>query len=524
MIRPRLALVLVVCLLGCPADPGTPGDTARVLTIANGAEPETLDLHRLTGVPETRLVNALFEGLVGLDPQTLAPVPGVAESWRVSEDGLRYVFKLRAGAEWSDGTPLTASDFVSSWRRALTPATACELAFMLFPIQGAEAFQRGQGSFAGVGVRAADARTLEVTLREPCAYFLQLLAFKTFFPIPIKIVNAHPERWATPGLLVCNGPFLLEAWRPREAIELVPNPRYWNAAVVELDRVVVFPHESQDTTYRMFQAGEVDWCPNAPTAKLAEIKRLPEYYAAPYLGSYFFRFNTTKPPFSDVRVRKAFSMAVDRQTITDDLIQGGQTPAAYLTPPMPGYAPPTGLDYDPEAAAKLLREAYPDLSKFPTVELLYNTSEDHKIVAEKMVQFWEENLGVAVALRNTEWKVFLDSVQRGNYQIARAAWSGDYLDPSTFLDLWVTDGGKNNTGWSSEAYDRLLVAATRERDPARRMALLRQAETILVERELPILPLFLYSNRGLLSESVSGLYHNPIGHYPLQFVRLNRSR
>ncbi len=496
----------------------------------NGAEPETLDPQIMTGVPEHRLAMACFEGLVGHHPETLAPVPGIAERWTVSPDGLVYTFHLRR-SQWSDGTPLTAKDFLASWRRVLEPKTAAQYAYQLYPVKGAEAFNKqgadkpdGSGKYppadwSSVGVRAPDEHTLVVTLERPCAYFLDLCAFETLMPVPMAVVEQHGDRWTRPEHIVCNGPFKPVEWLPNQRVTFAKNPRYWDAGYVKLEKIVALPYEDMETAYKLFQQGKIDWMDDVPAAKIDECKRLPEFYVAPYFGSYFYRFNVTKPPFDDVRVRRALALSIDREVITRDILKAGQVPATHFVPPLPGYQSPRGLAYDRAAARKLLAEAgYPDGKGFPKVELLYNTLEAHKLVAENVVQQWRENLGITVSLRNSEWKVYLNDVQHLQYQLARAAWIGDYLDPNTFLDMFVTGGGNNQTGWSNARYDALIAQAAAEVDAKKRAAVLRQAEELLVEQELPIIPVYIYVKKGLLADKVAGIHENVRALHPFQYI------
>ena len=522
MVSSRIAVASLalasLTLCGCPA-----AGSKQEFVYNNGAEPETLDPHLATGVPEGRLLDALFEGLVTLHPKTLEPVPGVAESWEVSEDQTVYTFHLREDAKWSDGSALTAKDFFDSWKRALDPATGCQYAYMFFAIKGAEQFNKKQvTSFEEVGVKQVDERTLEVTLTNPCAYFLHQVAFRTLCPVPMKVVEAKGDAWSRQANIVSNGAFKLAEWRPNDKIVMLPNEHYWAKDEVELERLVARPIEDMETAYKLYQTGEIDWMTAVPAAKVEEIKRNPDYYATPYLGTYFYRFNCTKPPFDDARVRKAFSLALNRESITADILKGGQVPATWFTPELPGYKPPAGLSESQEEAKKLLAEAgFPEGKGFPEVELLFNTLEAHKQVAEVIVQQWKETLGVTVKLRNTEWKVYLDLVDKKDYHIARAGWIGDYVDPNTFLDCFVTDGGNNNTGWSNAKYDGLIRAAAAEADPKKRSELFFEAEQILVEQELPILPIYIYVNQGMLRDTVLGWHENVLDSHPFRYISMD---
>ncbi|MGE0711076.1 MAG: peptide ABC transporter substrate-binding protein [Planctomycetota bacterium] len=492
----------------------------QVFTFNNGAEPETLDLHLMTGVPENRLATALFEGLVAERPDTLEPIPGVAESWTVSGDGLVYTFKLRADAKWTDGQPVTAKDFRDSWERALLPATACQYAYMLYPVKNAEKFNKGEvKDFTQVGAKVVDERTFEVTLGVPCPYFLHLAAFKTLYPVRVDVIKKHGDRWSRPENMVSNGPFKLAEWEANQKIVMVPNEQYWDRPQVRLKKVVALPIEDTETAYKLFGQGQVDWLTSVPTPKIDEVKRLPTYYAMPYLGSYFYRINVTKPPFNDARVRRALVMGFDREIITRDILKGGQVPASWFCPAMLGYQPPKGLGYDREKARALLAEAgFPEGQGFPQVALLYNTNEAHKQVAENIVRQWKENLGITVALRNSEWKVYLSDVDQKNYEIARAGWIGDYVDPNTFLDMFVTDGGNNSTGWSNKEYDALIKQAASTQDMAARFKAFRRAEELLCQEEVPIIPVYIYVNQGLLAEKVAGWYENLLDFHPFHYM------
>lgn len=489
----------------------------------NGTEPETLDPALITGVPESRIVDGLFEGLVSLDPETLAPRPGVAESWAVSDDQKQYTFVLRKDAKWSNGEALTSADFVASWQRVLNPKTGAAYAYQLYPVKNAEAYNQGKlQDFTQVGVQATDAHTLMVALENPCPYFLDLVAFHTLFPTPSAPIRQHGDRWVMPENIVCNGPFRLAKWLPDQRIELTPNPHYWDRTQVKLSKITFRAQSDLDVAFKAFLKGELDWLPAIPVSKVDEARKHPDYYVAPYLGVYFYRFNCTKPPFNDARVRRAFAMGTNRELITSHILKGGQEPATWFCPPAGGYEHVQGLAYDPDGAQELLAQAGYGKgdNPLPTIELLYNTSEGHKAIAEALSQQWKDNLGADIALHNSEWKVFLSDMNQLNYQMCRSSWIGDYNDPNTFFDMWVTNGGNNRTGWSSKPYDALLRQAAEEANRDQRMALFQQMERILVEQELPILPLYIYVNQGLLAEHVMGWYDNVRDYHPLKYIWL----
>ncbi|MGQ0612252.1 MAG: peptide ABC transporter substrate-binding protein [Planctomycetaceae bacterium] len=548
MNTPAHALLLLAMLaaaaLPAPADEAAPADpfdpswkrafdppddswkkAKQELVFNNGAEPETLDPHPMTGVTEHTLALALYEGLVTHDPETLKPRPGVAERWELSEDGRTYTFRLRKNAKWSNGAPLGAEDFQWSFFRALLPATLTDYAYLFFYIEGAKEFYDGkaEGGFDGfrkrVRVEAPDATTLRITLKAPTAYFLDLCAFETYMPVHRATVERHGTDWTRPEHWVGNGAFLLAEWKPRQRIVMTPNPHYWDAGYVKLQKIVALPIEDNDQAHNMFLKGECDWTKTIPLPKIDEAVRNPDYFVMPYLGSYFYRVNVTQPHLADKRIRQALSLAIHREALVRDVTKAGEIPAAWFCPAVAGYEPPKGWAYDPDRARALLAEAgYPGGKGYPTLTLLYNTQDTHKTIAERIAQYWRETLGITVSLRNTEWKVYLRQVELLDYDIARAGWIGDYTDPNSFLDMWLKDGGNNNTGWDDPRYDELIAAAAVERDEAKRFELFRTAERMLVEDQFPILPIYIYVNKGMKRDTLRGWYENIRDLHPFQYM------
>lgn len=527
-VRLPLSLILLAALVigGCGSGESNvaSGNREGVLYWGNGAEPQELDPHIVTGVPEHYILIALLEGLVHKDATTLQPKPAVAESWQVSADGRVYTFNIRASARWSNGDDLTAHDFVWSWMRALTPALGNAYAYMFNPITNAQAYASGDlTDFSQVGVKALDDLTLQVTLDNPTPYFLQLLDHYSMFPVhraTIEKFGAIGEAgtvWTRAGNYVGNGPFVLRQWDLNRKVIVEKNPLYWDAAKVRLNGIHYYPTENTTTEERMFRAGQLHRTSEVPVGKLDFYRQQqPESLRiAPYLGTYFYRINTRLPHLADVRVRKALAMSVDRQAIVDYVVRGGQQPAASITPPdTMGYTAASDLRYDVAAARELLAAAgYPDGAGFPTLDILYNTYEQHRKIAVAIQQMWKQALNINVTIRNQDWKVYLDSEASGNYQISRAAWIGDYVDPNSFLDMWLAGGGNNRTGWSDTDYERLvLTEAPRAASVERRYAILREAESILLEA-MPIIPIYHYVSIHLVHPSVKGfpgnLLNNP---------------
>lgn len=493
-------------------------------TFENGSDVQTLDPALMTGQPEHRIANAIFEGLTARSPDGATIVPGVAESWEISPDGLRYTFRLR-DCVWSDGTPLTADDFIYSWRRVLDPSMgAAYYAYQLFYIRGAEEFNAGVlNDFSRVGVRAPDPRTLVVELKSPMPFFLYLTSFYTLFPVNRACVERHGDLWTRPGKIVSNGPFVLAEWITSRRIRLVRNPRYWDRDRVRLSTIDALPTENESTAFNLYLTGGADWVDGAgiPLHLVDLLRTRPDFHKTTILVTYFYRFNVTRPPIDDPRVRKALALAADKKRITEKILRAGQLPATTLVPPsMPRYRPPEGLGYDPAEARRLLAEAgYPGGERFPETRILFNTSEAHKQIAVEMQAIWKENLGIQVELENQEWGTYLNSESALDYWISRAGWVADYPDPNTFLDMFVTGGGNNRTGWGNARYDELIAAAGGERDEKRRMDLLREAERILVVDEVPILPIYYYVSLSLYdADRIGGILPNPLDEHPLKHV------
>jgi oligopeptide transport system substrate-binding protein len=531
----RLVVVLIASLAlaaGCGRPPTrvSVGDAEQVLHKGNKSDPQELDPHIVQGVPEHHILQALIENLVTEDPRDLRPIPGQAERWDISPDGTVYTFHLRPGIRWSNGDPVTAHDFVRSYQRALTPSLGSEYAYMYYVMKGAEDYFKGRTKdFSTVGAKALDDSTLQITLNGPVPYFLSLLNHYSWWPVHLPTLAKHGDpyqrnsRWTRPGNFVGNGPFVLAKWNVGQAIVVERNPLYWNAANVKLSAIHFHPIESSDTEERSFRSGQLHVSEEVPLSKIPIYRKEKSHLLRidPYLGAYFYRINTTRPQFKDKRVRQALAMAVDRKAIVEQVTRGGQLPAFFFTPPdTVGYTSRTSLRYDPEAARKLLAAAgYPGGKGFPAFEILYNTSEAHKAIAETIQQMWKRELGIEVRLLNQEWKVYLNTEKSLDYEVSRAGWIGDYPDPSTFLETFLADSGNNRTGWANPEYDRLLKEAARLGDQKTRYELFQKAEAIFLD-ELPIIPIYHYTRVFLIQPSVRGWSPTILDHHPWQHVWL----
>ncbi len=541
MMKYFLSAMVLLAVIGCNGqDGGGTGATSTnapkdgVLRIAADAEPQSLDPMLTTGHTEHRILTSLFEGLTTMNQKTLAVEPGVAESWSVSEDGKTYTFKLNPNAKWSDGAPVTAHDFVYSWKRILSPKLASEYSYMLWCLENAEKYNKGEiTDFSQVGAKAIDDHTLEAKLLYPAPYFLTVHMHNAWFPVQQATIEKHgaiddrQSKWILPENMVSNGPFKLVEWLPNRVIRVVRNEHYWNAGFIKLDEIQFYPvNGNLQTSERMFRVNEVD------TIETLLITKVPTYQREnpsvlrlePFTATYFYRMNVTRPPLNDPRVRLALAMAVDRESICNEVLFGAFVPARALTPPgIGGYTPEAGIDYDLEKAKQLLAEAgFPDGKGMRPIEILYNESEDHQMIAEAIQDMWKKNLGVEVTTNKQEWKVYLNSMTSLNYDVVRAGWIADYLDPMNYIECFTTGNGNNRTGWSNAEYDGLEQKARFEVDPAKRFGYMQEAERILLA-DTPIIPIYTYRQRYLLSPDVQGFDANQISYMNYRYFSVKRN-
>ncbi len=498
-----------------------------ILYINNGAEVPDLDPHTVTGMPEFYIMDALYEGLVEQDPDTREIRPALAESWDIAPDNQSYTFRLRAGLTWSDGVALTANDFVRSYERTLNPQLAA-YAYLFEIIAGAGPYGSGEETdFAKVGVKALDDRTLEIRLEHPVPFFLSMLTYPCWRPLPMHVVEEHDglrrrgSRWTREGNLVSSGPFVMTRWEPNRVLVVEKNERYWDASQVALNAIHFLPVESVDTEERMFRSGQLHITNVVPTPKIPVYQEMADspLRIDPQLGTYFYRFNVTQSPFDDPRVRRALSLAIDREAIVERITLAGQAPAGSFAPPgAGGFEPAKTVEFDLTEARRLLAAAgYPNGEGFPAVEILYNTSEGHRTIAEALQQMWKSGLGVGLSLYNQEWKVFLDSLDTLDYALARSGWVAVYDDANQFLEIFAGGNPNNHTGWANEDYDRLLAASMRESDPAVRMQLLQQLDAMLMDQAV-VAPIYHYTNIYLIDPRVRGWNPGPLDKRRYKYV------
>lgn len=487
----------IVLASGCGG--GSAEEEAGILRVGNGPEPKSLDAHLSTGIGAMQIQFALWEGLVRPERDSLRPRPAVAASWEASADGREYRFILREEAVWSDGAAVTAADFVAGWRRALHPERTTPYAEMLYVLENAEAYHSGEVGGESLGVRAVGRKELEVRLARPVPYFLSLLLHPVWFPIPAHVAMAGGAMaggaagsWTRPESFVGNGAFRLVRHLPNQLVEVVRNERYREAEEVALEGIRFYAFSEPAAEERAFLAGQLDVTDALPAGRVAYYEeRHPEWLVVePYLGTYYLLLNTREGPLADVRVRRALALALDREMLVESLLGAGQQAAGGFVPPgIAGYGEGFPVERDVAGARRLLREAgYGEGSAFPELEYLFNTSESHKRIAEAIQEMWRVELGISVQLTNQEWKTYLQRREQGDFEVARAVWIGDYVEPSTFLDLWR---GENWSGWRSERYDALLREAQTEPDRKRRYELYAEAERLLLGEQV-IIPLYHY--------------------------------
>jgi oligopeptide transport system substrate-binding protein len=505
---------------------GTELAAAQVLHVGNGAEPQTLDPHRAEETASFGVLVDIYEGLVSESPNGDL-IPGVASQWTISDDAKTYVFNLRPEARWSNGDPLTAHDFVFSFRRGVDPKTLSVYSYILSPLLNADDITAGKRPPEELGVRAIDDHTLEITLANPTPYFLGLLAHSMSYPVHRAMLEAHGDQWTRPGNLVGNGAFKLDDWVVQSHVKVVRNPYYWDDANTKIEEVWFHATEDLTAELQRFRALELDMTYRIPAAQIGFIREnlADELDIAPYLGSYYYGFNVTRPPFKDQpKLRRALSLAVNRDVITKQVLNLGQISSYGLLPPIKGYvqqqmpeAPWTQEAREAEAKRLYAEAGYGPDNPLRT-QLMFNTGEDHRRVAVAIASMWKQVLGVDAELLNQEWKVFLDTRnQKKDTQVYRSGWIGDYTDPFTFLEIFRSTAGQNDTGYHNSEYDRLVAASQSALEPHARMELLQKAEGALLA-DMPILPLYIYVTPRLVQPWVGGYESNLLDHQRHQYM------
>lgn len=505
---------------GQSGDSGGDSDIKQEIVVNAMTEPPAIDPAIATDTTSGWVLDHIFEGLYTRDEEG-NPVLGAAEDVSISEDGKTYTFTLREDAKWSDGSPVTASDFEFAWERVLNPDTGSPFAFYMYYIKGAEAYNKGEGSVEDVGITAVDDTTFEVELNAPLGYMDSLLTLWTFYPVQQKAVEAD-ENWAAEAdTYVSNGPFEMTEWQHESNVVIEKNDEYYGEEEVKMEKVTFELVNEATTYYQMFKTGELDLVMTLPTDVIASERENKEYMEVPYYGTYMYMFNVEEEPFNNAKVRRAFAMAVDRQSLTDNVTLAGETPAYAMVPE--GAETPEGdfrevggdyFEENNEEAKQLLEEGMAEegWDTLPEVTLMYNTSENHKKIAEAVQEMLSNNLDVDVSLANQEWGTYLDTTKQGNFQMARMGWIGIFLDPVVNLDYYLGDSPNNRTGWVNEEYDSIMAESKVEQDQAKRYELLHQAEEILLE-DMPFMPVYFYKNTYMVDQDYENIAYY-VNRYP----------
>jgi oligopeptide transport system substrate-binding protein len=500
------------------AQPGAASQEMKV-NIGSG-EPSTIDPGLAEDIPSMSIARAAFDGLlrIGVDGQIKE---SVAEKYEVSPDGLTYTFHLR-DSKWSNGDPVTAHDFEYAWKRVLNPETASGYAYQLYYLKNGEAYNAGKAKAEDVGVKATDDKTLVVTLENPAPFFPQLVASVTYLPVNKKVVEANKEWAASPDSYVGNGPFVLKKWEHKSVIEMEKNEQYWDKDTVKLSKLTFNMIEDANTELSMFEKGDLDWAGSPlgdlPLDAMGALKDSGKLQTQATAGTYWYIFNTKKPPFTNKKIRQAFAYAVNRKEITDNVVQYKSSPALGILPPTMALKPEGYFkDGDVETAKKLLAEGMKELgiSQLPEITISYNTSEVHQRIATVIQDQWRKAFGIEVKLVNKENKVHREDMKAGNFQIGRGSWIGDFNDPINFLEVFK--GGLNTSKWENKEFLDLLAQSAKEGDVAKRTEILKKADQIVMD-EMPALPIYYYTYAWVKQDSVKDVVIDALGFIDFKYA------
>ena len=514
-----LAISLVLLLSTCKSAPKV--GTVNHFRVNLGTEPPSLDWSIATDHVSFNVIANLMVGLTEFDKE-LKPAPAIAKSWEFQDGGKKIIFHLRDDVQWTDGKKVRAQDFEYSWKRLLNPKTASQYAYILFDIVNAQEYAEGKlKDPATVGVKAENDQTLVVTLRHPAAYFLAITTFEVTYPQRQDVIEKYDTRWTDPANIVTNGPFRLASWKHENEIELAANPNYFRGKPA-MDKVTLYMVNEKTTAVTMYEQGNLDFLDDQsiPPLNKPRLAKLPGYKLVPQLRGEYYGFAVDRKPFDNPKLRKAFTMAIDRE-VFPKILQGGQTPAtSWIPPAMLAHNPKIGLAFNPNEARRLLSEAgYPDGKGLPAIVLGYNTLDDNKLVAEAVQSMWQKHLNVVAKVENQEWKVYLKKLQNDPFVVHRAGWGADYPDPDNFMKLFTSNSGNNHGRWKNSQYDQLLEQAARESNDAKRTQIYDEAQRLLTETDAAIAPLYWKAEATLLNPKFTGLEYNSMARMDLRNVK-----
>jgi oligopeptide transport system substrate-binding protein len=527
----RLLRLTTAALLGSVLFASAPAFAETVLHRGNAGEPQTLDQAQTSINIEAFILKDLYEGLTVYDAAGKI-IPGAAESWTLSDDGVTYTFKLRENAKWSDGSPVTAQDFEFSFKRIEDPKTAAGYANILYPIKNAEKVNKGEAPTDQLGVKAIDDKTLEVTLEQPTPFFLELLAHQTALPVSKASVEKNGADFVKPGTMVSNGAFKLVSHVPNDSLVVEKNEHHWDAANTKLDKVIFYPIDDQAASVRRFEAKEMDLVYNFSADQIERLRGTyqDQVHVSPTLATYYYVFDGREEPYSDVRVRQALSMSIDRDFLAKEIYSGSQIPAYSLVPPgMANYGEPAKADFAElsqldreDRALELMKEAgYGEGGKPLSIEIRYNTNPNHERVATAVADMWKNTFGANVTMTNLDVSSHYAYLQEGGkFNVARAGWVADYADPENFLALNISTNKTFNYGkYNNAEFDELMKKSYAEENPEARSKLMHEAETILM-RDQPVAPLLTQADLWLVSNRVQGWQDNAANEHLSRFLSI----
>lgn len=527
--KTKIALLLAIIMIAMIILPacGNKPATGETLNVNVGPDPDTIDPALNSSVDGATMIIHAFEGLMTLDKNGV-PVPGQAEKYEVSDDGKVYTFHLRDNLKWSDDKPLTASDFVYSWNRAISPETAADYEYMFEVIDG---YNEGT-----LNVQAPDDKTLVVTLYNAVPYFLELTAFPTFSPVRKDLVEEHGDSWAVDAkTYIGNGPYKVTEWVPGSHITMTKNKNYWDYKNLGMENIKFVLMEDDTARLNAFQKKEILFTDDMPNDEIDAWKDKPEFHLEGQLGTYYVSFNVQKAPLDNKLVREALTLAIDREFIVKEISKKGEVPAGAFVSLGLSDADPTkefrevgGDYYDPydyegnlEKAKELLAQAgYPNGEGIPQLEYLYNENTAHKAIGEALQDMWKK-IGVNVSLVSQEWGTFLNTRKNGEYQIARNGWLSDYNDPISMLDMWITGSGNNDAQWSNPEYDALISKIKTSTDTAERFKMMHEAEDLIFEDSM-LCPIYYYVDLYLIDESIEGFWSSPLGYKYFMYATVKK--
>lgn len=508
------------------------GNQQQILYLANGDDPAILDPHLATGLSERNILQALFEGLVSFDANTQQALPGVASRWEISEDQTRYTFYLHPHAQWSNGEAVVAEDFVYAWERVLNPQNAASYAYMLYPLKNAQAYNKGTlADFAQVGVKALGKHELSVELAQATPYFLQLLHHPALYPVhratleKFKTENPLLSSWTRPENIVSNGPFKLDTWKLNSNVKVLKNPHYWDKNAIKLNGVIFQHISDKGVEERAFRTGQVH-ATNTPRIAIEKFavyqeEQPKQLVSTPLYASIYFTFNTARKPFNDPKVRRALALAIDRETLVNQVLKAGEKPTYSFAPAnSQGFIPRQHFSFDPQKARELLSQAgYPKGKNFPAFKLQIVNGETNLNTAIAIQEMWRKHLNVNMQIHGQEWKSWLQTRAAMDFDLCTGSWYADFVDPANFFDVLRSDSGNNHTAWKNSNYDKLLNLAASSREQKQRYANLEKANALLAQ-EMPVIPLFQPMNNNLVNESVRGWRPDPAGMLRYQTIEL----